>query len=414
MLNIQYIRENLEESKQGLVKKHADPALLDTLIQFDDRRKELIQETESLRAAKNEWTNKIKSLQGDEKMEAVAKSKEIGAQLKEIEPKLEQLQEEMNIHHLSIPNPAHTSVPEGDDDEDNSVVTTWGDKPEFSFTPREHWEMAEMHGNIDFERGAKVSGSRFCFLKGDIVQLQFALVQYALSVISTEGFEMMIPPMMVNKQTVLGTGYLNSVGEDDEAYAVNPGKDDMYMVATSEASIISYHRDEILEEEKFYVGYSSCFRREAGSGGKDIRGLIRQHQFDKVEMIAFTSPETSYDHLERIRQIEEKLLQGLGIPYQLVNVCGGDLGGPPAKKYDIEAWLPGQNAYREVTSNSNITEYHSRRLNMRIRDEEGKPQYCHTLSATGLPIGRTLVAIMENYQNEDGTFNIPEVLQTYM
>lgn len=310
-----------------------------------------------------------------------------------------------------LPNPPFDSAPDGDSDAENIVVRQEGEKPTFSFQPKEHWELGVDLDILDIERASKVSGTRFYYLKNELAILQRALAQWAFMEVIKKGYNAIIPPFLTRKEAIYGTGYL-AKGEN---YIVNPNEDDLYLIGTSEVPVTSYYADEIIDLSngpKKFVSYSPCFRKEAGSSGKDTKGILRVHQFEKIEMVIFCTPEQSDVMHEEIREIEEYLLQQLGIPYQVINVCCGDLGNSAVKKYDIEAWLPGQNKYREMTSTSICTDFQSRRLNIRYKTKEDKNEYVHTLNGTAVS-SRPLIAIMENFQNEDGSIDIPKVLQPF-
>jgi seryl-tRNA synthetase len=316
---------------------------------------------------------------------------------------------------LTLPNIPHDSVPVGDTEDDNVPVRHWGDVPQFSFEPKAHWDIATELDIVDFERGAKVTGSRFAFLKGAGARLERALINFMMDYHEDEhGYTEILPPYLVNRTSMTGTGQLPKFEED--AFKIR--EEDYFLVPTSEVPVTNYHRDEILNAEQLpigYVAYSACFRSEAGSAGRDTRGLIRQHQFNKVELVRFVKPEDSYEELEKLTGHAEKILQLLKLPYRVLSMCTADLGFTAAKKYDIEVWLPSYNTYREISSCSNFEAFQARRAQIRFRPEaKAKPELVHTLNGSGLAIGRTVAAILENYQQEDGTVVIPEVLRPYM
>jgi seryl-tRNA synthetase len=402
MLNLKFIRENEELVRKGTADKQRDPTLVDTLIQLDNSRRKFIAQVETLRAERN-------TLGRDD----IEKGKQIKEKLKEIEPELKVVETKLDEILKLIPNPPAPDVKPGRDESENDVIKTWGKIPEFSFRARDHLELGERLGIIDVERAGKVAGSRFAYLKGDGVFLEFALVRLALETLSKYGFTPVVPPVLISRQSMAGMGYLEHGGEED-MYSLP--KDDMFLVGTSEQSIGPMHGSEVLAAQKLplrYCGFSTCFRREAGSYGKDTRGIIRVHQFDKVEMFSFVKPEDGDKEHEFLLSIEEELIQKLGLPYQVVKMCSGDLGNPAARKYDIEVWMPGQGKYRELTSTSTTTDYQSERLNIKYR-EEGKLANVHTLNGTAFAIGRTIVAILENYQDEDGSVIIPDALSQFM
>lgn len=409
MLDIKAIRENPKEFKRTLARKSVEPQVIDDLLSADETRRNLIGKTDELKAKQNEVSKQIPNLSGAEKEKVLAEMKTISDERKALEVKLNKAEEEVKTILDSLPTPPHDLAPDGKDDTENVVVSTWGEKPKFDFKPREHWELGDILDIIDTERSAKVSGARFSYLRNELAILQRALVFWSFMEVSKRGFSPTIPPFLTRSNAIYGTGYLDK----DENYVINPGEDDLYLIATSEVPMTSFHADEILDEKDLpnkYVAYSPCFRREAGSYGKDTKGIFRVHQFEKVEMVIFCKPEDSPEMHELIREIEEDLLQQLGIHYQVVNVCCGDLGGSAAKKYDLEAWLPGQGKYREMTSTSICTDYQARRLKIRIRREDGSIVHAHTLNGTAVS-SRPLIAILENFQQEDGTVIVPEVLR---
>lgn len=333
----------------------------------------------------------------------------LGETIREREAVLGEIEERLRTMLLEIPNLPLPAAPTGGE-EDSVVLRTVGEPTAFDFEPKDHLDLGLALDLIDMERAAKVSGSRFAYLKGDLVMLQFALVQYGLNLINARGFRPVVPPVLVREEAMYGTGFFPT--DRAQVYETTDGD---CLVGTSEVPLAAMHMKEFLEAESLplrYAGYSSCFRREAGAAGRDTRGILRVHQFDKVEMFSFCLPEQSEAEHLLILSVEEEILQGLGIPYRVVNIAAGDLGAPAAQKYDCEAWLPGQGRYREVTSCSNCTDYQARRLDCRYRTEHG-PRFVHTLNGTGIAVGRTLIAIMENYQRADGSIAVPEVLQPY-
>ena len=328
---------------------------------------------------------------------------------------LEDLVEVLDALVLQVPNPPFDEVPEGKDDEDNKIERTFSEPTKFDFDPRDHMALAKDLDLLDMEKAAEASGARFYYVKNDLVLMEFALIQYALSIITAKGFKPILPPALVREHAMVGTGFFPA--DKNEIYSVNPEDDNLFLIGTSEVPLCMLHYDEILKSEDLplrYVAFSPCFRREAGSYGKDTAGIIRVHQFDKMEMFSFSDPDKSKDEHALIVELEEEIVQGLEIPYQLVNVCGGDLGDPAAIKYDIEAWVPTQGKYREITSASNTTNYQARRSKIRYKNADGKKDYIHTINGTGIAMARMFVAILENYQNKDGSVTIPEVLRGYM
>lgn len=408
MLDIKAIRENPEAIKKQLARKGIAADVIDTLLQKDESRRELLQEVEGAKAKQNEVSKQIPKLQGAEKEEVLAAMKAVAEERKNMEEQLETVTAEYTAILETLPNLPHPDAPDGKDEAENVVLRKEGKIPTFDFEPKEHWELAENLGLLDMERGAKVAGSRFYFLRNELAILQMALMNWAFLKITEKGFSPTIPPFMTRKEAIYGTGYLSK----DENYIVNPGEDDLYLIGTSEVPVTSFHSDEILEAADLplqFAAYSPCFRREAGSYGKDTKGILRVHQFEKIEIVILCKPEDSEKMHEHIRAVEEEIMQELGIPYQVVNVCCGDLGNSAAKKYDLEAWLPGQKQFRELTSTSICTDFQSRRLNIRYRKADGSTEYVHTLNGTAVS-SRPLIAIFENFQNADGSISIPECL----
>ncbi len=408
MLDLQFVRENPEKIKQNNKIRKADVDV-DHILALDEKRRDIITQVDAKRAELKAGS-KTKPTP-----EQIAQLKSLGEEIKELEEKNKPIEEELNGLLLQLPNMTHESVPEGVDETGNVVVQTWGEKPTFDFEVKDHAQLGLDLDLIDVERGAKVSGSRFWYLKGDLVLLQFAIVQYAMHFMMQKGFVPMLPPMLVRERAMFGTGFFPA--EKNEIYQVNADDDQLYLIGTAEVPLASYHADETVDLSKGplkYFGYSSCFRREAGTYGKDTSGIIRGHQFDKVEMFVFATEKDTWDMHEEMRAISESFWQSLNIPYQILNMCSGDIGSPNAKKYDLEGWFPGQNQYRELASCSNDTEYQSRRLNIKYRDGAGKSQYVHTLNNTVCALGRTMIAIMENYQQADGSITVPDVLQQWM
>ncbi len=407
MLDIKFIIENPGLIKQGASKKNVKVEV-DKIEKLYKERNEKLTQAEKLRAEQNAAS---KGKMDEEKIEQMKKIKE---QIKSLEPEIEKLEKELEELALAVPNPPLDSVPEGKDEEDNEVVSTHGTKPEFDFEPKDHIELGKNLDIIDIERGTRTSGARFYYLKNEAALLEFALLQFVVHKLHAKGFAPVITPTLVKEEAMYATGFFPA--ERNEIYNVNPEDDNLFLVGTSEVPLTMLHATEILDEKCLptrYCGFSTCFRREAGSYGKDTAGIIRVHQFDKVEMFSFCHPDNSEQEHELIREIEEEIMQDLGFHYQVVNICGGDLGTPAAKKYDIEVWIPTQNKFRELTSCSNCTDFQARRAKIRYKTPEGN-LYAHTLNGTAIAIARTLVAILENNQNKDGSVNIPEVLQPFM
>lgn len=409
MLDIELIRENPEEVKKGMQSKGFDPLVVDKVLDLDKERRELLQKVEGLRREINE----ISGVQGKPSEEQIEKARELKEELQKIEPVLKRVEKELGDAWVQIPNMPAEDVPEGDCEEDNEEVRTWGEKPEFEIEPKPYWELGDDLGLIDTGRAAKVSGARFGYLKRDAVLLEFALVQFALEKLTKEGFVPVVPPVMINEAAMRAMGYLEHGGEE-ETYHFE--KDNLYLIGTSEQAVGPLHMDEVIPVEdlpKRYVAFSTCFRREAGNYGKDTRGIFRVHQFDKVEMFSFTKPELSDEEHIFILALQEQLMQELEIPHQITKMCAGDLGNPAARKFDINAWFPSQKRYRETHSTSNCTDFQARRLNIKY-EEDGEKKFVHTLNGTAFAIGRTILAILENYQQADGSVRVPEVLRDYV
>jgi seryl-tRNA synthetase len=413
MLDIKRIREDPEFYRTALARRDL-AANVDELLTADTRRRELTTRVEELRAEQNKASKAIGAATGDEKQRLIEQVAAVSVELKELEPQLDDAAAALTALLAATPNVPHDSAPDGFTDEDAvEVRRNHEDPPAFDFEIRDHATLGELLGVLDTERGARTSGSRFVYLLGDIVLLQFALVRSALDILVDKGFLPVIPPVLVREEAMYGTGFLPA----DEAQIYTVAEDELFLVGTAEVPLAALHMDEILEEGDLpirYAGYSTCFRREAGTYGKDMGGMFRVHQFDKVEMFSFTTPEASWDEHEFLVSVEETVIGKLELPYRVVNVAAGDLGGSAAKKYDIEVWLPGQQRYRELTSCSNTTDYQARRLHTRVRRADGKPEILHTLNGTATAIGRTLIAILENHQRSDGSVEVPEHLWQYL
>ena len=403
MLDPKFIRENTEALKKDVAAKQLDPKLIDEFLKLDEKRKKLLLEVEELKRQRN-----LVAKERD-----VEKGKKIKKELSAKEPDLAKIEGQWSEALRQIPNPPAKDVKVGKDGSENEVVRKWGELPKFSFTPKDHLKIGQDLGIIDVERAAKVSGTRFAYLKGEAALLEFSLVHFAMDTLVKEGFVPVVPPVLIKKEMMGGMGYLEHGGEE-EMYVFD--KDGLVLVGTSEQAIGPMHMNETLVGKDLplrYAGFSTCFRREAGAYGKDTKGILRVHQFDKVEMFSFTKPQDGDKEHEFFLSLEEKLLQALQIPYQVVKMCSGDLGAPAARKYDLEAWLPGQNEYREVTSTSTTTDFQARRLNIKYKEGD-KAEFVHMLNGTAFAIGRTLIAILENYQQEDGTVKVPDVLVPYL
>ncbi len=413
MLDLKAIRDDPEPARRALARR--SPELgddLDRLLELDAERRRITTEVEELRAEQNRASRAIGSAASDERTRQIEEVRRVSDRLKELEPALLSAEEGVRSLLDRLPNPPHDSVPEGETDEDNEILREVGERPAFPFEPRDHVDLGTTLGVIDLERGARLSGTRFAYLLGGAVLVQFALVRYCLDRLQDRGFVPVIPPVLVREEAMYGTGFLPT----DEAQLYVTREDDLYLVGTSEVALAGLHQGELLEAgtlPRRYVGYSTCFRREAGAHGKDTRGIFRVHQFDKVEMFSFTDPDSSWEEHEFLLACEEELIQGLGLPYRVANVCTGELGASAAKKYDLEVWLPGQDRYRELTSCSNTTDYQARRLGVRIRGPDGN-RPAHTLNGTACAVGRTLIALLENHQRQDGAVALPEALHPYL
>jgi len=414
MLDLKLIRSDPERVKAALARRGA-AGPLDELLALDARRRELLPEIEGAQAERKTLSKQIgeakqRGEDSEETMRAVQGLKE---KIESGKSELEKVEADLERVAAALPNLPDPDAPDGMSEEDAVVLREEGERPSFEFEPRDHLEIGTDLGLIDMETGAKVAGSRFAYIKGDLVLLELALVRFAIDVVRGEGHEPVVPPVLVREEALYGTGFLP--GDRDQIYEVP--KDDLFLVGTSEVSLAALHADEILEAERLplrYAGFSPCFRREAGAAGRDTRGIFRVHQFDKVEMFSFVEPSESAAEHERLLAIEERILAELEIPYRVVNVAAGDLGAPAAKKYDCEAWIPSQGRYRELTSCSNTTDYQARRLGCRYRPGDGEsPQAVHTLNGTAVAVGRTMIALIENRQERDGSFTLPTILHSY-
>lgn len=410
MIDIRVIEADPEKIKILLKKKGVD-APIDEILRLNQERKDLIKEVDSLRHLQNVTSREIQKNPLN-KEELISKVREIVPRLRSLEDRLKEVEESLNRLILSLPNLPHDSVPEGRDESDNVPIRYFGNIPQFDFVPKDHLELGESLDLIDVKRAGKVSGSRFYYLKRELVILEYALIQFVTELLIEKGFIPVIPPVLVREDILYGLGYLPEL--EDQMYKIPI--DELRLAGTSEHTVVPMFKDEILDIKDLpqrFISFSSCFRREAGAAGKDTRGILRVHQFDKLEMVSFTIPDKSWEEHEFLLSIEEEIMSKLNIPYRVVLICAGDLGFPASKKYDIEAWLPGQNRYRETHSCSNCTDFQARRLNIRYRDEDGNVRYVHTLNGTALALGRAIIAIMENYQNKDGSITVPEVLVPY-
>lgn len=414
MLDLKFVCENIEEVKERLSHR-SGKFDLEGLGELANERKALIQNTEQKKATKNAVSKQIPTLKGDEKAAKIAEMKTLGDDIKALDARLNEVEAKISEIMLTIPNLPNKEVPIGEDSDDNLEVRKWGEPTKFDFEPKAHWDIAEEKDICDWPRASKISGARFTVYKGMGARLERAIYNFMLDTHTSNGYTEIFPPYMVNKNAMIGTGQLPKFAED--MYYVNNEGQDFYLVPTAEVPVTNLHREEILPYDALpikYCAYTACFRGEAGSAGRDTRGLIRQHQFNKVELVKFTTPETSYDELEKLTNNAEQILQLLGIPYRVVCLCTGDLGFGSAKTYDIEVWMPSYNRYVEISSCSDYEDFQARRASIRYRDKDGKVKLVHTLNGSGLAVGRTTAAILENFQQADGSVVIPEVLRKYM
>ncbi len=416
MLDVKLLRENFEEVKRKLERRGEIP-ILGRFPEIDRERRRILSSLEGKKAEKNSLSKEIgkRIKEGKDAEELKEKVKGLSEEIKVLEEDLKKIEEEFKGLLLQIPNIPHDSVPDGLDETQNVTVREWGEKREFDFEPLPHWELAEKSGILDPKRGAKLAGSRFTVYLNGAAKLERALINFMLDLHTKEhGYTEVIPPFLVNRETMTGTGQLPKF--EDDLYRIE--SDDLFLIPTAEVPLTNLHAGEILKEEdlpRYYTAYTPCFRREAGSYGRDIRGIVRQHQFNKVELVKITTPESSYDELEKLTKDAEEVLQRLGLHYRVVALCAGDLGFSSSKTYDIEVWLPGEEVYKEISSCSNCEDFQARRAMIRYRPKGGKKaRFVHTLNGSGLAVGRTVVAILENYQQEDGSILVPEALRPYI
>ncbi len=416
MLDMKFVRENPEAVLAGL-QKRGSALTLDDFLALEKKRREVLTEVEALKSRRNTVSQEISRLKkAKEDAEAlILEMRSVGEKISELDETVRQVEAELKEILLSIPNLPHASVPVGRDEADNPELRRVGEVPSFSFEPKAHWDLGEELGILDFERGAKVTGARFTFYRGLGARLERALINFMLDVHTREhGYTEFFPPFIANKESMTGTGQLPKFAED----MFKLEGLDYYLIPTAEVPITNLHRGEILDAKdlpRYYTAYSACFRAEAGSAGRDTRGIIRQHQFNKVEMVKFCLPENSYDELEKLVGNAERILQLLELPYRVITLCSGDIGFSSAKTYDLEVWLPSFNTYREISSCSNFEDFQARRADIKFRREaKSKPEYVHTLNGSGLAIGRTVAAILENYQQADGSVVVPKVLRAFM
>ena len=412
MLDLRWVVANLDEAKRRLATRSADAAAaLAPIEQLAAERKALIQATETRRAEQKRASEQMRTLRGEEQARRRAELKALSDEVKEKEARLKEVEEQIEAALLAVPNLPHPSVPVGSDPKDNVVVRSWGEKPRFSFSPRQHDELGERLGLLDFARAGKVSGARFVFYRGDLARLERALVSFFIDLHRERGYVELIPPYLVNADSMRGTGQLPKFEED--SFRTTNG---LYLIPTAEVPVTNYHRDEILTSLPIkYCAFSPCFRSEAGSYGKDTKGLVRQHQFHKVELVRFEAPESAHQALEQLVEDAQEPLRQLGLHHRVVALCTGDLGFSAEKTYDLEVWLPGQDAYREISSCSTFSDYQARRAQIRFRaGPQEKPRFAHTLNGSGLAVGRTVVALLENGQQADGSVVLPAALRPYL
>nr|WP_320147867.1 serine--tRNA ligase [uncultured Anaeromusa sp.] len=416
MLDMKFVRENPEAVLAGL-QKRGSALTLDDFLALEKKRREVLTEVEALKSRRNTVSQEISRLKKakEDAETLILEMRSVGEQISELDELVRQVEAELKEILLSIPNLPHASVPVGRDEADNPELRRVGEVPSFSFEPKAHWDLGEELGILDFERGAKVTGARFTFYRGLGARLERALINFMLDVHTREhGYTEFFPPFIANKESMTGTGQLPKFAED----MFKLEGLDYYLIPTAEVPITNLHRGEILDVKdlpRYYTAYSACFRAEAGSAGRDTRGIIRQHQFNKVEMVKFCLPENSYDELEKLVGNAERILQLLELPYRVITLCSGDIGFSSAKTYDLEVWLPSFNTYREISSCSNFEDFQARRADIKFRrDTKSKPEYVHTLNGSGLAIGRTVAAILENYQQADGSVVVPQVLRAFM
>ena len=415
MLDMKFIREHLDQVELRLASRGGEHSLAG-FRQLDERRRSLLTESETRKALKNSVSEEIAKVRDKSQVQdKIAEMKTVSSRIKILDDELKLVEEELQNLLLTIPNLPHTSTPVGQSEEDNVVVRSWGNPPSFNFEPKNHWEIGEQLGILDFERAAKITGARFALTKGAGARLERALISFMLDLHTTEhGYTEVLPPFMVNRASMTATGQLPKF-EEDLFKLVDP---DFLLIPTAEVPVTNIHRDEILKRSELpisYTAYTPCFRREAGSHGKDTRGLIRQHQFNKVELVKFVHPAEAEAELEKLTSHAERVLQLLELPYRVVALCSGDIGFSACKTYDLEVWLPGPHTYREISSCSSFGDFQARRGGIRFReDDKSKPEFVHTLNGSGLAVGRTLVAILENYQQADGSVVVPKALRPYM
>jgi seryl-tRNA synthetase len=418
LFDAKLLRNEYDRVKQAMQNRGHTTDEVDRFAGLDVQRREMLKEVEQLKNRRNVVSQEVAAIKksGGNADALISEMRDVNDRIKQLDDEIRVVEADLNLLLLSIPNMPNESVPIGHSEEDNVEIRRWGTVPTFGFETKAHWDIAQGLGILDFEAAAKVAGSRFVFYKGLGARLERALINLMMDLHSNEhGYEEMLPPYIVNRDSLTGTGQLPKFEED--VFKLQ-GESEYYLIPTAEVPVTNYHRDEILTAEelpKSFVAFSACFRSEAGSAGRDTRGLIRQHQFNKVELVKLTKPEESYDELEALTRHAEKVLQLLNLPYRVLSLCTGDIGFSSAKTYDLEVWIPSAGVYREISSCSNFEDFQARRANIRFRrDSQSKPELVHTLNGSGLALGRTVAAILENFQQEDGSVAIPEALQPYM
>jgi len=417
MIDLKLLRKQPEIFYESLKKRNQTTEIIDQIIALDKEWRSYLNQVNNLKSKRNELSKNVARLKAEGKSEQadelITQSKAIGDEIANLEAKQNELEAQMLSLALYVPNTPHESVPIGKDETENVEIRRWGEPRKFDFEPKPHWDLGTDLGMLDFDKGSKLSGSRFTVMFGQIAKLERSIAQFMLDVHTSNGYTEVNVPHLVKRETITATGQLPKFSE--ELYTCE--RDDLFLIPTAEVSLAALHIGDVLDEDMLplkYTAFTPCYRREAGSYGKDVRGLIRQHQFEKVELVWYTKPDNSFEALEQLTHDAEKILQLLGLPYRVITLCTGDIGFAAAKTYDIEVWLPSYNGYKEISSCSNDTDFQARRGNIRYRTKDGKMNYVHTLNGSGLAIGRTLVAIMENYQNPDGSITVPEVLRPYM
>lgn len=417
MLDVKRVRENFDSVKAAVERRGKGDFGIDNVLKLDTRRRELLAEVEQLKNKQNTASREVPKLkrEGEDASALFAEMKELSSKIKTLDAEVSKVEDELHNELLNVPNTPNPDVPEGVDDTENLEMRKFGEPTEFSFEPKAHWDIGTNLDILDFERASKISGARFTVYKGIGAKLERAVINFMLDLHTEEqGYTEILPPFMANRDAMTGTGQLPKF-EDDMFYV--PAKD-LFLIPTAEVPVTNLHSNEIIEPEDmpvYYTAYTPCFRKEAGSAGRDTRGLIRQHQFNKVEMVKFVNPDNSYEELDKLTHDAEEILQRLGIPYRVVRLCTGDLGFSSAMTYDIEVWMPSYSRYVEISSCSNFEDYQARRANIRFRREKkAKPEFVHTLNGSGLAVGRTVAAILENFQQEDGSVVVPKVLRPYM